>query len=266
MRNQFIHLKCSTDRGQLEDRLVYRPQIVEIQLFERDIASPKLIMETIKRLKENDVKVILHQPMKVNGKFLDILSNDLEVHHFYRRSCEILNEICYSEEIFCVVHPHYEIGDSGRIDTANTMLLRDRSKDLRNEIAGIRDITCDRFLWENSTTGIFSGENPYWLSEIVQPMNLPLCYDISHAFMSFGGDNDKLEKNIIDTFPFTFHYHVVDSEGSHVHDALSLGSGRIDWKRLKPYIIQRDFIFEIELPEYNDCTPMIQSATYFESL
>jgi len=266
MQNPYIHLKCSTDRDQIEDRLKYRPHLIEIQLFEKDIDSPSLIVETIKRLKEHDTKVILHHPMKVNGKYLDILSDDLEVYNYYRRSCEILNEICYTQEISCVVHPHYDHCISGTVDTSDIMLLLERSEVMREAIAAIRDITCDRFLWENSPRGVFSGENPYWISDIVQHMNLPLCYDISHAFMSFRGDNIELEKNIISAFPFTLYYHVVDSQGSQIHDALTLGSGRIDWGRLRPYILQRDFIFEIELPDYTDCTPMIQSAKYFESL
>ena len=84
--------------------------------------------------------------------------------------------------------------------------------------------------------------------------------------MSFRGDNSKLEQNLREAFPFTRHYHVVDSAGTEVHDGMSLGLGGINWLRLKQYILQRDFIFEIDLPDYKDCTPMIQSADYFSSL
>ncbi|MBS4195676.1 TIM barrel protein [Lederbergia citri] len=264
MKNKNINLKCSLDPKQIDDRLKYNPGTVELQLFENDIYSPEKIINSIQLLNENNVKVFLHHPMKVNGKFLDVLSEDPEVFEFYRSSCELLNEICHSEDIYCVVHPHYEKCESGMLDTLNQELILERSNFLREAVQKVRLTTYDRFLWENAPRGVFSSANRYWLSHIVKPLNLPICYDISHSFMSFKGDNPKLEQNLIEAFPFTRHYHVVDSAGTEVHDAMSLGFGGIDWSRLKPYIIQRDFIFEIDLPYYEDCTPMIDSRNFFE--
>jgi len=260
------NVKCSLAIEQIEDRLRYEPNIVELQVFEGDIRNPNRIIQVIQLFQERKVKVYLHHPMKVNGKFLDILSKDPEVFEFYRSSCSIIYDICESEDILCVVHPHYEKCVSGMADTSNENYIIEKSIELKNAIQEIRNHKVDRFLWENAPTGIFSSLNPYWLANIVEPIQLPLCYDISHAFMSFRGDNDKLENEIISTYPFTHHYHVVDSKGTEIHDALSLGLGNIDWLRFKKYILNRDFIFEVDLPNYNDCTPMIESAGYFYSL
>ena len=263
---QHINLKCSLAPEQIEDRLKYRPHVVELQLFENDLDVPQRIVEAIQKLKDNGVKVFLHHPMKVNGKSLDVLSRDSEVYDFYRSSCGVLDQICHAEDLFCVVHPHYDKCDSGMVDNSDPAQMVEKSYALREAIQEVRSTTHDRFLWENAPWGIFSSANRYWISHIVSPAQLPLCYDISHSFMSFRGNNLKLEQNLTEAFPFTRYYHVVDSAGTEIHDAMSLGLGGIDWTRLKPYIVQRDFIFEINLPDHNDCTFMVQSSAYFEAI
>ncbi|WAH41415.1 sugar phosphate isomerase/epimerase [Alicyclobacillus fastidiosus] len=263
---QRINLKCSLAPEQIEDRLKYRPHVVELQLFEKDIYEPQRIGEAIQKLRDNGVKVFLHHPMKVSGKFLDILSCDPEVYDFYRSSCDLLDQICNSEDLFCVVHPHYEKCESGMADSSDTVRILERSHALKEAIQEVRSTTHDRFLWENAPKGIFSSVNRYWISHIIRPAQLPVCYDISHSFMSCRGDNLKLEQDLSEAFPFTHYYHVVDSAGTEVHDAMCLGAGGIDWSKLKPYILQRDFIFEIDLPDYNDCTPMVQSSAFFEAI
>jgi hypothetical protein len=51
------------------------------------------------------------------------------------------------------------------------------------------------------------------------------------------------------------------------HDSLPLGQGRIDWKIVKPFVLGKDFIFEINLSgDHIDCTPMVDSAKYFSNL
>ncbi|WP_035321994.1 sugar phosphate isomerase/epimerase family protein [Peribacillus kribbensis] len=261
-----INLKCSLDLEQIEDRLAYHPQIIELQLFEQDIENVRRIIETIRMLKGQGIKVYLHHPMKVNGNFLDILSREREVYDFYRYSSQVLDEICVSEDVDCVVHPHYEKCGSGMWDAAGSEDAREKSQQLGEAIQEISQKTHGRFLWENSPRGLFSSLNPYWLTHIVKPFELPICYDISHSFMSYRGDNVKLLQNISDAMPFVRYFHVVDSAGTEVHDALPLGQGSIKWGALKPYITQREYIFEIELADYRDCTPMAESAAYFHQL
>ena len=67
---------------------------------------------------------------------------------------------------------------------------------MKKALQDIRQHTSKKFLWENALKVIFSRANPYWLTHIVEPLQLHICYDISHAFMSFRGDNDKLAENL----------------------------------------------------------------------
>lgn len=266
VQKRYIHLKCSTAKEQIADRLQYHPQIVELQLFEADIENPIRIYRAIRELKSSGVTVYLHHPMKVKGKFLDLLSPDPEVTEFYHSSNQILDDICTNENIYCVVHPHYEKFRNGKVDPSFPNITLEQTLQLSEAIQSLRRTTRDRFLWENTPRGIFSNGNPNWFTHLVQPQKLPICYDISHAFMSFHGDNNKLVADIHQTLPYIRYFHVVDSKGTAEHDALPLGTGNIDWVRIKEFIVQRDFIFEIDLPDYNDGRLMVDSAEFFASL
>ena len=125
----------------------------------------------------------------------------------------------------------------------------------------------DSFLWEDTTQGIFSAENPYLWEEIVQPLDLPLNIDISHSFISLKGNNEALHRHLDRFHSFAKYYHLVDSNGE-FHDALPLGLGKIDWPMVKSYVQDTDFIFEVDLKQNNylDCTMMIESAEYYNQL
>jgi sugar phosphate isomerase/epimerase len=253
---QFIRLKCSLDSRQLGDRIKYYPEILELHLTEKDIVNPKILLETIAKLKHLGIKVYLHQPMTHNNKKLDIMSQGQEMIDFYQWSCARLSKICKQENIYCVVHTHYSHSESSFIEGRSATL------NMKARIEKIIQTYGDYFLWENTTSGLFSLTNPYLFSEIIQPLHLPLCFDISHAFISLQGDNQKLKHWISLVQEYVRYYHVVDSAGTS-HDALPLGKGNIDWKSLKPFLIQKDFIFEIGLKDWFNCSPMIQSADYF---
>lgn len=172
----------------------------------------------------------------------------------------MLADICKRENIRCVVHAHYvDTYSSSRTDLENTLKMKHR-------ILEILDFCGDCFLWEDTIGGLFSYANPHLLPHLVKPLNLPLNVDISHAFISFGGDNDRLEETLRLTRPYARYYHVVDSCGEH-HDSLPLGKGKIDWRRVIPYVEDRPFIFEITLPgDHTDCTLMIESARTFTEI
>lgn len=256
-----MKLKCSLARTQLENRLRYEPNLIEIQLFEEDFKSPERILDTVRYLKQRGIRVFLHHPMRVKGKSLNIMSEDPEVSSFYRDSCDVLDDICVREDIWCVVHPHYS-----HPAPRDAVSLLASSIELTEHIESVLQRSHGRFLWENSPSGLFSSANPYWLSHVVRRLGLPLCYDISHSFMSFGGSNERLKNDVQRAFEYTRYYHVVDSQGTDVHDGLPLGHGGIQWEALKPFIQAREFVLEILLSDYEDCSPMVDSALYFEAL
>lgn len=249
----FVRLKCGIAPLQLANRLKYNPEILELQLFEQDLADPERICLIIQALKKRGIQVYLHHPMKYKGIFVDILSEDRERRNFYDGSCFLLHEICKKERVQCVVHPHYRDSESSRLYDSFTQAK------MRRRLSFFLDRCGDSFLWENTTQGIFSWQNPRFVQDIVEPLQLPVCMDISHAFIAFQGDQARLVESMEAIAPFADYYHVVDSLGVS-HDSLSIGQGRIQWESIWPFLDQKKFIFEIGLADYQDCTPMLNSA------
>jgi len=257
---KYIRLKTDTKEICIKNRLKYKPEIIEFHLEEHDLKDIELLEGKIEQVKKAGAKVYLHHPMRVNGKFLDIISRDEEVKNYYDWSSKILGELCEIHDIHCVVHGNYADSDSSVINEENTEKVKYRIQ----QILTLKG--SDKFLWENSVTGVFSNKNEQLIDKIVSPLNLPLAVDISHTFISLKGNNEKLEKILIETKPYAKYYHVVDSLGES-HDSLPLGKGKIDWEMVKPYIKDCPFIFEIGLvPPYDDCTPMIESANYLANI
>jgi hypothetical protein len=240
--------------------LQYEPEIIEFHLNMPDLDNLELIKSRIRWLKSKGIKVYLHQPPKVNDIFLDLMTGDIGFYKLYVRSSEILAQLCDEEDVFCVIHAHYNyMEENHAITRANTMKLRRRIEEIVS-FAG------DRFLWEDTIKGLFSHTNPYLMEEVVAPLNLPLNVDVSHSFIAWRGDNEKLKQVLVETKPYTRYYHLVDSMGE-FHDSLPLGKGRIDWSMVKPYVEDSDFIFEINLEgDHSDCTLMIESAAHFNRI
>ena len=256
-----VRLKMGIDPQQLEDRLKYNPEITELHINEEDLYRPEIIVNYIHLLKSMGVRVYLHHPTNYRGLALDIISPSREIRDYYDWSCKELAMISKRENVKCVVHCHYAQSVSSQyMDLASRVEMRNRVE----EILRICDYS---FLWENTTRGIFSAQNPCLLSEIVQPLNLPLAIDISHSFISLKGDNHKLKNHLEQFHSYARYYHLVDSNGEY-HDALPLGKGKIDWSMVKRYVKETDFIFEIDLKpsNYLDCRPMVESGEYYLSV
>lgn len=257
----YIRLKTGLNIQDIEDRVQYNPEIIELHLVEQDLYEPEIIIQRIRLLKSKGIRVYLHQPMTYKGQYLDIISSNQDMRDHYDWSCTVLSSICKQEDVKCVIHCHYK-------SSKNTD-YRDSAKrqETRKRIEEVLSICNTSFLWEDSVKGIFSAENPFLFSEIVEPLNLPLTIDISHSFIALQGDNKSLEEHLEKLHVFAAYFHLVDSLGI-IHDALPLGAGRVNWRMVKPYVKDKDFIFEIDLSSSNftDCTPMVISADYFKCI
>lgn len=254
-----IRLKSSMDRPSLDNRLQYNPEIIELYLHADDMKREELIRKRIRELKERGIRVYLHHPSRYNNQFLDIMSSDPDMHRFYHDSTRQLVQICKEEGAKCVIHANY-------VGSANQEISRERTIEMREQISDILRYGREELLWEDSTAGIFCYANPYLIDEIIIPLNLPINVDVSHTFISFQGDNERLRQVLEQTAPYAVYYHLVDSMGQ-FHDSLPLGKGMIDWKMVKPLVEGKDYIFEINLDGgHIDCTPMVESAHYFDSL
>lgn len=254
-------LKTALDERQLENRLQYQPEIIEFHLTEETLFGDKraYLEHTIERLQRMGIKVYLHHPMRHGGIPLDIISSIPGIREFYQLSCRILHEICLTHSIKCVVHSHYMESDTSSILTDSNIL------NVKDEIEAILEYAESSFLWEDSCGGVFSYENDSLFETIIKPLNLNLVQDISHSFISLKGDNQKLLSITKIIAPYVKYLHVVDSQGLH-HDSLPLGKGRIDWNSLKPFTVHKDFIFEVSGKNHYDCSAMVESADYYNSI
>ena len=204
---------------------------------------------------------MLHQPFRKQGKDLDVSSDYPEMYAYTHWTCELLADICKKTSTKCVVHPHYDDQFFDSDDQRIQKILR-----MKSNIEQILSYGRDVFLWEHSLTPPFSSQYADELMKLViQPLNLPLCYDISHAFIGLKGDNDALERHFYQHLPFVQYFHIVDSHGK-IHDGLTLGHGSIDWIRFLPIMMNYPFIFEIQLANYDQCTEMLNSAKFAENI
>lgn len=251
-----LGLKCSCYPQQLNDRLQYNPDIIELHLNEDDLFGDKRkkLETTITFLSNQGCAVYLHQPLKHNGKYLDIIDEQKENYLFYHLSARILAEICLSHSIKCVIHPHYVL-------TATSAINKENKNKMVNEIKQILSYGKDVFLWENAINGLFTAQNPNWFEDFVRPLSLPLAYDISHAFISFEGNNQLLLDQIEKLNPYIQYFHVVDSEGQK-HDGLPLGTGSINWRPILPFLASRPYIYEISLRDTINADEMYKSHLY----
>ncbi|WP_017813390.1 TIM barrel protein [Paenibacillus shenyangensis] len=254
-----MRLKSSLDRESLDDRLQYEPEIIEFFLSVDDLEQSDLIRSRIRELRERGIRVYLHHPTRYNGKFLDILSPDPDRYRYYQESTERLVAICQEEGAKCVIHANY-------VKSENPEITRERTLLMKAEIEKILVYGRDVLLWEDSTDGLFCYANPYLIDEVIIPLQLPVNVDVSHTFISFRGDNERLRDVLERTAPYAQYYHLVDSMGEY-HDSLPLGQGKIDWQMVKKLVNGKDYIFEINLNGgHIDCTPMVESARYFDTL
>ena len=259
-----LGLKCSTSYSQFYDRLSRNPDVIEFFLIEEDLfGNNRIELENkIKIAQNKGIRVYLHHPMGFQNTWLNIIDDNPKHSSFYDVSTLILIDICESYDIYCVIHPHYGVVDGyEKID----FRIPDNIKKAKERISHFQNLSKNRILWENSVVGFFSFENPDFISDFIFELNLPICFDISHAFISFQGDNQKLKLAIDTLQSHTRYYHVVDSMGLE-HDSLQLGKGKTDWSQLTPYLKDLPYIFEIDIKDLNNCNEMINSFNYLEAL
>lgn len=260
MKYTFMRLKGNTSETAFFDRLIHLPEVYEFHLEEADLEGQpyERLIQEILLVKRVAKTVVLHQPQKRQGLYQDIMDRS----HWsqYLEHAKKLAFLAKQYDINVVIHANYAYTESSH------HLTRERTKLLKTQIEKVLLVDgTERFFWENSGEGLFSYENPYLLEEVIQPLKLSLCHDISHTFLSYKGDNEQLQKTFHDIYEYTKYFHVVDSMGIQ-HDGLPIGLGLIDWIPLKSLIDQKPFIFEIMLKDYNSGIEMFESVNKWNSL
>lgn len=252
-----LGVKGSIEDDQFYDRLYKNPKIIEFHLTEGDLFGEKrmLLIDRIKECKELGITVFLHHPQTFQGEDLNIIHKNPTAKEFYKLSTMILIDLIEKYDANCICHLHY----SG-FEWSEVSLMK-----MYNEIKALNDMSSGRIFWENSIDGLFTFQNKTFFEDFVLPLDLNICFDISHAFISFKGDNNKLIRALDQTKDHTQYYHVVDSMGE-AHDSLELGKGLIKWEEVLPYLEKRPYIYEIGLTDQSDCTQMIKSHEVLKSL
>lgn len=253
-------MKCAVNDIQVKDRLTYNPEIIEFHLVLSDIYGEgrKKLEKTIKYIQKQGIKVYLHHPMQIEGSYIHILDPDLKRREGYKEIAKTMVEISKKFGVKTVIHCNY-VELKGIEEGYETTI------ELKEAIEEVLRYGREYLLWEDSAAGLFSYHNPYLIDEVILPLALPLVLDISHTFIALEGDNQKTLEVVERTSHLTEYYHVVDSMGLQ-HDGLELGVGLVNWQALKPYIEEKDFIFEPVLNDKNSAIEMKRSADYFNSL
>lgn len=262
-----LGLKCDTSQQALNNRLTKEGvAVLELYLTPNDLIGAGLtnLIAAIKQIQAQGVKAVLHHPTWVNNRYNEYLDTTLKESDFFLFSTKLLVELCEEFDTKMVQHITYSP------DTLANGKFHKGSKDemlavWSNVLELNQKYAKGRILWENSIEGPNGFFRDFGLVELLKGTSIPLCFDVSHAYISLERDNASLLETLIQLENNIQYYHVVDSLG-YEHDGLTLGQGNVDFKQLKPYIIKRDYIYEVLLKDTKDCTEMVKSHQYFSQL
>lgn len=262
-----LGLKGSTVESHCLERLNREGiEIYEFHLFDEDLIGKGLInlRKQIEMFQSKGVRVKLHHPMFIGKEFLELDEEDSKASDFFNLSTRILVDLCEEYDIYTVIHLTYETqGREGK--TYKNELIR-----LINKAIEINDkLGKGRLMWENAIDGTGFYGIDFELANLIKGTDLPLCMDISHLAIGLEAEgeelNDYIEKTLEILKDNIVYYHVVDTSGI-IHDGLVLGDGVIDFKRIKKYIIEKDYIYEVSLKDFSNCDEMVRSHEYFIEL
>lgn len=265
-----LGLKASTDERQIDNRLMHHPDVFEFHLTDDDFtpAGWAHFQQMVAKVQAVVPKVVFHHPMKWHGIRCELCVNKLafpQLYDFVMASSSQL--IAYAQQVHAValIHGGYALHPGEHDFASDWPDLATAQKVVLGRMVDFAAMAPDNVVFENSLLPIFAYGDPAFEERLLQ-LQLPLAYDVSHAFIYVHGDNNKLIASMRHLRPFVRHYHLVDSLGQH-HDSLVLGQGAINWKRvLHAMNSNASLIYEINLADQLDCSEMLASHWYLEGL
>jgi len=267
MKKLKLGLKGDVSNTQVSNRLQQEMDIYEIHLHEDDLfgAKYKYLDNLITGIQSTGVKVYLHQPMMIHGQMLHVNAVDSKIADYLTLSTRILVELCEKHDIYTVVHMNYTSPENNPFREVQHPRREALIETIQNMIAFDEHIGKGRILWENGIMGVGGYMPDLELARLLSKTSLKLCFDVSHACISLNGDNDKLVETIEVLKENIEYFHVVDSMGKK-HDSLIIGQGIIDFERIQDYILEKDYIYETGLADFNDCNEMMESHRVFREM
>jgi len=236
-----IGLKSSIDKEELQKRLKKKPGIIELHLFDKDLFTPsryKKIEKTIENLHKQGIAVIIHQPFGYkdgSGYNLGKKTLDKEWDMIKR-----LGKLCKRYHAKAVVHP------STKGEIANEKYLIENLKKMERYLP--------YFYFENVLRPPFQTvDKIIKVGKAAGIKNMTL--DLAHYMITYKS-TAKLVKAIQKIQRhFDTYFHISDSDGK--DQALVIGKGKIDFKKVLPYINKG--IIEVRSKDENHPREMISS-------
>ena len=263
-----LGLKCRLLDEQINDRLSHSPDIFEIQLTDEDITNPAKTADTIRNaLTIFGGNLYLHAPMRVGDMYVTGLCPRGDASLGYRalffdvfeRSYRIAS-ILGSKLVYHLSYTQSPFASVVNPDTKQAMW---------DTLGQIHSGAYPLALLENSAASGYGDFTNFDVQRAIHSLNIPLCFDVSHVFIARNGDNIALVNTISALAGKIRYVHLADSMGL-VHDGLPLGDGLISWasvkKCLKDLPHHPDYIFEVDLKDYNNCDEMLASRRFYDAI
>ena len=263
-----LGLKASTNKNQIDDRLKYHPDVFEFHLTDQDFTSDgwQHLLKMVSYVSDQVPHIVFHHPMKWHDQRCELYTNPAinpALYRFVIQSAERLIKLAAQTNSYALVHGAYKSATSDimtqwpTIETAQDAVFDAMSR--------LREIAPENVVFENGISPVYWYGDPTFEDRIIQA-DLPLAFDVSHAFISVQADNDALIASLKHLKPQVKHYHLVDSMGKD-HDSLPLGTGLVDWQRvigeLNPAASR---IYEINLADQGNCQEMMASHQYLTQI
>lgn len=261
-----LGLKGSSDRQQIDDRLVHHPHVYEFFTAARDFTPEgyRHLARAIQYVQSQGIKnIVLHHPMTFHGYHSDVVAPEKEYPDLYRfieTTTEQLIRLADDYHVQVLVHGGYS-GDQVKHMVALYPSVESARQAVYQRLDRFTRAGRDQIMFENSIAPVFAYGDPDEEDEILSH-HYRLAFDISHCFIGLHGDNRGLQASLKHLAPAVVHYHLVDSMGL-THDSLTLGTGKVDWAPVLPLLNPHaTSIYEINLRDQSNCQEQLDSHTY----
>ncbi len=264
-----LGLKGSSQRAQIDDRLQHHPDVYEFYTDASDFTPNgyQHLYEAVQYVQSRGVsRIVLHHPMKFGATHAEIVAPEKqfpELYRFVEETTMQLIDLTKDLDVQCLIHGAYAQETTEYIDCyPNLVAAQQAAFDRLDRFAKAGG---SHIMFENSIAPVFAYGDPAMEDEILSH-HYRLDFDTSHCFIWLHGNNQGLQKSLRHLKDQIVHYHLVDSMGQ-THDSLPLGTGKIDWRGVLPCLNpDATSIYEINLPNQEDCQEQLQSHAYLTRL
>jgi len=221
-------LKSRWDKKHLEPKLKQNPSIIEFYIPKGDIESDKTVEQidkTIKKLAKNQIKVMIHMPLRYKNKEISLAQNPDKIVNVI--DCmKIINKLNKNNEnvIGYIFHPteaHYR-PDKYKEEWLLQNLSRLEKEGLLNSL-----------YLENCINAVFGTKKS--ILSIIKKSNLKhMCFDFAHFVIVNKNLATKDYKDIISKIDV--YNHIVNYKDNDIKHSCRLREGKLDFSKFAEHI------------------------------